>query len=190
MKFLVILISTFSIAHADWIDLFDGKTTKGWFPRQKVITFEAKNGELHLLSETNVWVTTEVKLADFEAELEVFLPDEPHFNSGFSFRCQSEKAKPVGYQIEIDRIRPGALYGIGLGGWLSKEKGILNENDWNHFRVVAVGDSIQTWVNGKSVSKIHDKKQLEGYFGIQHHGKGGTVRFRKLRLRPLIKKKS
>lgn len=185
MKPILLFLLTLLPVHAEWINLFDGKTTDGWTPRAKVIQFEAKNNELHLLSKTNVWVTTKIEMSDFEAELEVFLPAEPGFNSGLAFRCQGARGKPKGYQIEIDRKIPGGIYGIGLGGWLSKEKGILKEGQWNHFRVIAQGDHVRTFVNRKLVSDIREKKQLKGYFAIQHHGKGGLVKFRKIRAREL-----
>lgn len=188
MRVLAILLLGISLAHAEWINLFDGETTNGWTPRAKVESLEAKNGELHLLSKVNVWVTTKIEMDDFEAELEVFLPDDPGFNSGLAFRCQGAKGKPKGYQIEIDRKIPGGVYGIGLGGWLSQKKGTLKEGQWNHFRVMAQGDHVQTWVNGELVSDIREKKQLKGYFAIQHHGKGGTVKFRNIRARKLAKK--
>ena len=58
-----------------WIPLFDGKTTQGWTPRAKVESFEAKDGELHLFSKVNVWVVSDLKMADFEVEAEhLFLP--------------------------------------------------------------------------------------------------------------------
>ena len=185
MKPILLFLLTLLPIHAEWINLFDGKTTNGWTPRDKVIQFEAKNKELHLLSKTNVWVTTKIEMADFEAELEVFLPEEPGFNSGLAFRCQGAKGKPKGYQIEIDRKIPGGIYGIGLGGWLSQKKGPLKEGQWNHFRVIAQGNHLRTFVNGQPVSDILEKKQLKGYFAIQHHGKGGVVKFRKIRAREL-----
>ena len=72
-------VFTFSLmmvfrASAEWIELFDGKTTEGWKPRSEVISFDAKGGELHLLSKTNCWVTTEIQMSDFEAEIEVLMP--------------------------------------------------------------------------------------------------------------------
>jgi len=188
-SFLVFLLAILPL-HAGWIDLFDGKTTEGWTPRAKVQQFEAINGELHLLSKTNVWVTTKVEMSNFEAELEVFLPKDPGFNSGLAFRCQGAKGKPKGYQIEIDRKAPGGIYGIGIGGWLSKKKGTLKEGQWNHFRVIARGDHIQTFVNGDPVADIRENKQLKGFFGIQHHGKGGVVKFRRVRARKLAAKTS
>jgi len=181
----LLLIFLLLPAHAEWINLFDGKSTDGWTPRNKIIQFEAKNNELLLLSKTNVWVTTKIEMSNFEAELEVFLPKEPGFNSGLAFRCQGAKGKPKGYQIEIDRKVPGGLYGIGLGGWLSQKKGTLKEGQWNHFRVIAQGDHVRTFVNGQPVSDIREKKQLKGYFAIQHHGKGGVVKFRNIRAREL-----
>ncbi|MEN8694996.1 MAG: 3-keto-disaccharide hydrolase [Akkermansiaceae bacterium] len=185
MKFLLVILCGLGLANAEWVDLFDGKTTDGWTPRNKVIRFEAKDGELHLLSKTNVWVMTELEMGDFEAELEVLLPKEEGFNSGLAFRCQGKKGKPKGYQIEIDRKLPGGVYGIGLGGWLSRAQGKIKEGEWNHFKVQAVGPRIQTWVNGVLVSDLKNTKQLCGSFGIQHHGKGGVVKFRKMRVRAL-----
>ena len=187
--FLLTVLAIFPL-HADWIELFDGKSTNGWNPRAEVEQFEAINGELHLLSKTNVWVTSKIEMDDFEAELEVFLPKEPGFNSGLAFRCSGAKGKPKGYQIEIDRKAPGGIYGIGLGGWLTKQKGILKEGKWNHFRVIAQGNRIETFVNGNPVADIREEKQLKGYFGIQHHGKGGVVKFRKIRARKLEPKTS
>ncbi len=195
------LVTMFSAsASADWIDLFDGKTTEGWNPRSEVISFEAKEGELHLLSKTNCWVTTEIQMSDFEAEIEVLMPKEEGFNSGLAFRCIGSKGRPKGYQCEIDRQKPAGVYGIGNGGWIypgkgqgkefaDKIRGNLKKNDWNHFRVRAVGDRIQTWLNGTPVSDIKHGKILKGYFGVQHHGKGGTVRFRKIRAREISNKK-
>lgn len=190
MKFLITFLLTIGFVHAEWVNLFDGTSTKGWTPRAKVEQFEAINGELHLLSKTNVWVTTALQMSDFEAELEVMLPDEPGFNSGLAFRCQGAKGKPKGYQIEIDRKIPGGIYGIGLGNWLSSEKGEIKEGQWNHFKVIAQGSHIRTWVNGALVSNIQEKKQLKGYFAIQHHGKGGVVKFRNVRARELPPKQA
>ncbi|MGC6427740.1 MAG: 3-keto-disaccharide hydrolase [Akkermansiaceae bacterium] len=189
MKFFLPFLCGFGLAQAEWVVLFDGKTTKGWTPRAEVVNFEAKDGELHLLSKKNVWVMTDLEMGDFEAEVEVFLPQEAEFNSGLAFRCQGKKGKPKGYQIEIDRKLPGGVFGIGLGGWLSRDKGALKENEWNHFKVKAVGPRIQTWVNGTLVSDLRDDKQLRGNFGIQHHGKGGVVKFRKIRARAIPNKK-
>ena len=171
MKLLVMLILGTGVAAGEWVDLFDGKTTDGWTLRAKVEQFEAKGGELHLMSKLNVWVTTDIQMNDFEAELEVMLPEFQGFNSGLAFRCQGEKGKPKGYQIEIDRKQPGGVFGIGLGGWLTKEKGETKEGEWNHFKVRAEGERIQTWVNGEKVSDLKNVKQLRDILAFNITGK-------------------
>jgi len=199
---LVLTLYVAAGAHAaDWTPLFDGVSTRGWTPRAEVESFEAKDGELQILSRNNVWIVSDREMADFIVEAEVKLPQDADesFNSGLAFRCIGEKGKPKGYQCEIDARRPtqsGGVYAIGLGGWLyprnnqkkefnEKIRGVLKYHDWNKIRVRCEGPRIQTWINGKLISEVTDSKSLKGFFGIQHHGKGGTVRFRNLRAKEL-----
>ena len=179
----------------NWIPLFDGKTTQGWSPRAKVEKFEAVNGELRLLSKVNVWVLSNVEMKDFEVECEVKIPlDYEKFNSGLGFRLTGKNGKPKGYQFEIDRYKPGAVYGIGLGGWLYpkkeqeteykvRSKNLFQVAEWNPVRVLCEGSSIKTFLNQKMISEINDNQSMSGCFGIQHHGKGGVVAFRNIRAR-------
>ncbi len=202
IRALIILLNSFVAIAAtekeEWIPLFDAKSTKGWEPRAQVESFKAVEGELHLVSKVNVWVVSDLQMGDFVAELEVKIPQEnAGFNSGLGFRLVGEKGKPKGYQCEIDRSKPGGVYGIGMGGWLypkGKEqtatynkntKGLFKPKEWNHFKVEAKGPHIRTWLNGKLIAELDSKQSLKGRFGIQHHGKGGTVKFRKLRVREL-----
>ena len=187
-----------------WTSLFDGTSTAGWTPRAEVVSFEAVAGELHLLSKNNVWVTSDRKMADFVFEAEVLMPDDAEdagFNSGLAFRCIGETGKPKGYQCEIDGPYPGetgGIFGIGLGGWLYPKKGdkaehreritaALKRGDWNCYRIQCEGKRLRTWVNDTLISDIEDGQSMSGYFGIQHHGKGGVVKFRKLRVKDLAK---
>jgi hypothetical protein len=187
---------------ADWDSLFDGKTTEGWTARGEVVRFEAVDGVLELISEKNVWVTSDLKLGDFVFEGEVKIPDDAEktgFNSGLAFRCVGETGKPKGYQIEIDGPYPGetgGVYGIGLGGWIypteetkdahrEKIMKALKKGEWNRYRVECEGAHIRTYVNDVLIGDVEDEQSLHGYFGIQHHGKGGVVRFRNLRVKDL-----
>ena len=188
-----------------WISLFDGKTTEGWTPRGDIQSIQAVNGELHLLSNKNIWVVSKVQSTDFEIELEVKLPPpseskNDYFNSGLGFRLIGEKGKPKGYQCEIERNaggKNGGVYGIGFGGWLypkgqqqsaqlkTNTKDLFNDIKWNKIHVRAIGNRVETWVNGQKVSDVKGIKKHHGRFGIQHHGSGGTVKFRSLRFRSL-----
>lgn len=195
-------LASSAFAAGDWVDLFDGESTAGWTPRGEVETFEAVDGELHLLAKKNVWVVSDRTMSDFEIVAEVKLPEdaaEKKLNSGLAFRCTGETGKPRGYQCEIEAPAPGrngGVFGIGLGGWLYPKKGEggafaeaieeqVREGDWNRYRVVCRGPVIETFVNGRQISRVEDEQSLEGFFGIQHHGKGGTIRFRNIRAREL-----
>ena len=207
MKFLLLLSAlalSFPAASlaGDWVDLFNGKDLEGWTARADVEKLEAVDGEIHLLSKNNVWVVSDRSMKDFEVELEILLPDdaaEMKLNTGLAFRLNGETGKPKGYQCEIEAPSPGkngGVFGIGLGGWLYPAKGeedafkdtikgVIKNGDWNTYKVVCQGPSITTFVNGKKIAELKDTQQLEGYFGIQHHGKGGMIRFRNVRAREL-----
>ncbi len=197
-----LFFSQLSLHAEEWFDLFDGESTEGWTPRAETTVFEVSDGEIHLDSEKNCWVTSARQMGDFEAEIEVLTPEDATtsgFNSGFAFRCTGD-GKPKGYQVEIDGKVPGmsgAIYGIGLGGWLapkSKEEraahpkaseGLVKAGEWNHYRVVCQGPKITTYLNGTKVVEVEDSQSLRGFFAIQHHGKGGVVKFRNIRAREL-----
>jgi hypothetical protein len=196
---LILLSVSLSLgAEEKWTPLFDGKSTKGWEPRAKVDSFKAVDGELHLFSKVNVWVVSDLQMSDFVVETQVKIPlDYKGFNSGLGFRLIGDKGKPKGYQCEIDRGKPAGVYGIGMGGWLFPKgaeqtaayqkavKGLFKPEAWNHFRVEAKGPRIRTYLNGKLIAEVEHGQSLKGKFGIQHHGKGGTVKFRNLRVREL-----
>ena len=190
-----------------WIDLFDGETTKGWTPHVRVKRLEAADGELQLDSSVNVWVLTDLEMADFELEAEVKLPADARansnrvlgFNTGIGFRMRGGAGVPDGYQVEIE---PGWLTGaifrrderfLGINernnaqvnGFKALTKDV-NLKDWNHVRVVAEGPHIRSWINDMLISDVTGKVSRSGKFGIQHHGRpgsGSTVAFRNIRVR-------
>lgn len=116
-----------------------------------------------------------------------------------------------GYQVEIDpnpvqnRWWSGGLYDEARRKWLypgfaggnGKEfteqgRKIFKENDWNHVRVEARGDSIKTWLNGTPRADIKDSMTPRGFIALQVHGigketdkDGAQVRWRNLRITEL-----
>jgi hypothetical protein len=109
-----------------------------------------------------------------------------------------EKGRFWGYQVEIDpseRGWTGALYEEGARGFLHTPgedmapKGTFKSEAWNHFRIVARGDHMQTWLNGVPVADVRDDFTPTGFIALQLHGIGNTtakigqkVRFRNIRL--------
>ncbi|MEM7010427.1 MAG: DUF1080 domain-containing protein [Verrucomicrobiota bacterium] len=142
----------------------------------------------------------EGELDDFELKLNYKITSG---NSGIqirSFRKNPERPYSIqGYQADLDAARgwAGTNYGEGFGGVLAKrgEKTILKEkkednvvesigdagelqaaikeNDWNEYHIVAKGNNIQQFINGKLMSDVTDERpnaRSSGLLALQLHG--------------------
>ncbi len=183
-----------------WVDLFNGKDLTGWKNVYKHGEAKVVAGEIHLTGNNKFFLTTEKKYSNFELEVEIMLPKVGPANSGIMFRCHVDpkKSKIMGYQAECDpkvRAYTGRLYDEGRRKWglltaeQKKTKGVQAPlGEWIKYRIVANGDHLQVWINGKVTTDLHDKVDSEGHIGIQHHGeKGKTYKFRNIRIKELKK---
>ncbi len=114
-----------------------------------------------------------------------------------------------GYQVEIDTDLKGKTFTGGIyiehrrGHYIDPDDGekgphgmaftalnrqITKPDDWNHLRVVAIGDHIKTYLNGVLRADMHDAMTASGFFGLQVHNSkevasdGAQVRFKNIRL--------
>jgi hypothetical protein len=114
-----------------------------------------------------------------------------------------------GYQVEIDTDLKGKTFTGGIydehrrGVYLDPDDGpngphgkaftavnrkITKPDDWNHLRVVAIGDHIKTYLNGVLRADLHDAADASGFFGLQVHNSkdvsanGAQVRFKNIRM--------
>ncbi|MCB1124394.1 MAG: DUF1080 domain-containing protein [Verrucomicrobiae bacterium] len=90
-----------------------------------------------------------------------------------------EQGRFWGYQVEIDpteRGWTGALYEEGGRGFLHTPEttDAYKPGEWNHFKIVAKGDHMQTWLNGKPIADVHDDLTPSGYIALQLHGIGNS----------------
>lgn len=117
-----------------------------------------------------------------------------------------------GYQVEIDTDLKGKTFTGGIydehrrRGYIFPDDGptgphgkafsewnrkITNPDDWNHLRVVAVGDHFKTYLNGVLRADVHDAMTAKGFFGLQVHNSsekssdGAQVRFKNIRMKKL-----
>ena len=138
---------------------------------------------------------------------------DPELNSGIQIRSHVyEEATPqaskperireageiYGYQCEITTKAKGTSGNFwDEGRWtkwhdeLSDEaKEAFQDGEWNHYRILAKGNRIQSWVNGVKCADFTDDMDATGFIGLQVHSiKKGTgpyeVRWRNLRIREL-----
>jgi len=207
-------------AEDDSVALFDGKSLDGWVQRGGAAKYEVEDGMIvgsSVPNTDNSFLCTEKTYGDFELNLDFKV--DPALNSGVQIRSEcfdepktltvksgdSEKTIKVnagrvhGYQVEIDpsdRAWSAGIYDEGRRGWLNDLKDneparkAFKQNEWNHFRVVAKGASIKTWINGVPAADLTDDLTPRGFIALQVHGVGGrteplTVRWKDVRIKEL-----
>lgn len=190
---------------AGFVDLFNGNNLDGWSQRNGTATYRVENDCIvgtTAEGSPNSFLCTDQLYGDFELMFEVKVDNA--LNSGVQIRSQTAGGKPDGRvngpQVEISTDRmAGYVYGEAAGGWMTPEADrtphdTFSKEEWNTYHVVAFGNKIETWINGKQISDLtHDeryKSHPKGFIGLQVHGiRSGQgpykVRWRNLKLRDL-----
>ncbi len=188
-----------------FVKLFDGKTLKGWVQRNGKAKYTVEEecivGRSTPGDKENSFLCTEKDFANFILEIDFKV--NPGMNSGVQIRSESKKEyknhRVHGYQVEIDpnpkRSWTGGIYDEARRGWLFKldqnenARKAFKQNEWNHFRIEAKGDSIKTWINGVQAADLKDDKTPKGFIGLQvHANKSPTpldVRWRNIQIKEL-----
>jgi hypothetical protein len=53
-----------------------------------------------------------------------------------------------------------------------KAQQAFKQNDWNHYRIEAIGDTLKTWINDVPAAYLIDDKTSSGFIGLQVHSIG------------------
>ncbi|NVN17826.1 DUF1080 domain-containing protein [Muricauda sp. HICW] len=171
---------------APWIELSHGTTLNGWNQKGGEANYEVNGGAIvgSTVHDTpNSFLTTDKMYDDFILELDYKV--DSTMNSGIQIRSNSfphyQNGRVHGYQIEIDpsdRAWSAGIYDEGRRGWLvtlednPEAQKAFKQNDWNHYRIEAIGDTIQTWINGVPAAHLIDDKTASGFIALQVHSIG------------------
>src|ERR1700722_3367184 len=185
--------------------LFNGRTLDGWSVRGGHANYKVENG---MIVGTTVEGSPNSFLCkgpftDFVLDFDVLCDKE--LNSGIQIRSHvykdgERKGVVYGYQCEI-----ADAYITNCGNFWDEARlekwwddfsdkpearTAYKADQWNHYRIVAQGDHIRSWVNGIACADFHDKTDASGFIGLQvHEIKRGTgplhVRWKNLRVREL-----
>lgn len=169
-----------------WIVLFNGEDLTGWKQVNGTAKYTVVDGAIvgtTVPGSPNSFLATEKEYDDFILELD--LKADPSMNSGIQIRSESkpdyQNNRVHGYQVEIDpssRAWSGGIYDEARRGWLyplhlnTSAQSAYKKDDWNHYRIEAIGDTIQTWVNGVAAANLVDDKTHEGIIALQVHAIG------------------
>ncbi|RPE00167.1 DUF1080 domain-containing protein [Aureibaculum marinum] len=171
------------VDNTPWINIFDGKTLNGWSTIGGDATYSVKDNAIvgkTVRNTPNTFLKSDKMYDDFILEID-FKVDST-MNSGIQIRSNSfpyyQNGRVHGYQIEIDpsdRAWSAGIYDEARRGWLnpltdnSKAQKAFKQNDWNHYRIEAIGDTIKTWINDVPAAHLIDDKTASGFIGLQVH---------------------
>jgi hypothetical protein len=200
---VILVLGVLPVAAADdkkegpddgWVQLFDGKSLKGWktHPKSKG-DWKVEKGVLvgsgkasHLFSEK--------EYTNFHYRVKAMINDKG--NSGQYFRTQFGPGFPRGYEAQInatgaDKVKTGSLYPADRDMRAVKELLVLKAphkaDEWFTQEVICVGDKITIKVNGKTTVEWKDPKHRfkKGHFALQQHDPGSVVKFEKIEVKAL-----
>jgi hypothetical protein len=162
------------------------KDLSNWEQINGTAKYELKNGEIigtTVVNSPNSFLCSKDKYGDFILEFDTWF--DPQMNSGVQFRSESkpeyQNGRVHGYQIELDpseRAWSGGIYDEARRGWLypldknPTGQKALKKDDWNHYRIEAIGNSIRTWINGIPCADLIDDLTPAGFIALQVHSIG------------------
>ncbi|MEN8185773.1 MAG: DUF1080 domain-containing protein [Bacteroidota bacterium] len=186
LNFLILIGCDESKDKEPWVKIFDGKTLNGWAIKGGKATYEVKNSAIvgsTVTNTPNTFLCSDSLYGDFILELEYKV--DPDLNSGIQIRSNSfpyyQEGRVHGYQVEIDpsdRAWSAGIYDEARRGWVynlndnQKAREAFKQNQWNKYRIEAIGDTIKTWINGVPASHLIDDMTDKGFIGLQVHGIG------------------
>lgn len=206
-------------AAGKFVPLFDGKTLNGWEVCNGSATYRVENGAIvgrTAEGSPNSFLCTKKEYGDFILEWES--KNDPVLNSGVQIRAHRYAAgtevrtfngkqfvnrkhpagRVYGYQVEMANEQSGASGGIydeARRGWLHNISSdpvaskAFKDNQWNRYRVEAIGDAIKVFINGVPCANVVDPLDQTGFIGLQVHQfkgeKPAEVRWRNIRIQDL-----
>lgn len=214
----LLFLTAAAVARADegWVDMFNGQTLEGWTQKNGTAKYSVEDGTI--VGRTNPgspnsFLCTVMNYGDFELEFDTKVDNR--LNSGVQIRSQTANkpgknsiyntGRVNGPQVEIEAsgasgAEAGYIYGEATDrGWLVPADKLIphkhfQDGEWNHYRVVAQGPRIQTFLNGQPIADLTDEPIYQthpvGFIGLQVHAIGPNegpyeVRWRNLRIREL-----
>lgn len=197
--------------------LFDGKSLTGWTVCNGKANYEIHDGVIvgtTVEGSPNSFLCTDRDYGDFTLELDI--KNDVELNSGVQLRAhrysadakvftfngrqlverKHEAGRVHGYQVEVATEKSqasGGIYDEARRGWVhnvSEDPNIrkaFKDNQWNHYKIEAIGDRIRSWVNGVPCADLIDSMDLTGFIALQVHAykgdKPAQVRFRNIRIK-------
>lgn len=168
-----------------WADLFDGQSLAGWQQVNGTAPYHIENGAIrgtNVLDSPNSFLATTASYSDFVLEFQS--RSFGNANSGLQFRTEAAPGTwsgVIGYQLDIDptqRRWTGGIYHEGVHLWRHSMarnpacQAAYQHEDWNTYRIEAIGSVIATWVNDVPCAHMVGDHHAAGFIALQVHAIG------------------
>ena len=202
LLFFLLSATSFSSEHG-WTYLFNGKDLSGWEQLNGKAKYEVVDGVIvgtTVMNTPNSFLKTQKTYGDFILEVDLLVEND--MNSGIQFRSLSDPSymngRVHGYQCEVDpseRAWSGGIYDEARRGWLypltnnPKAQSAFKLEEWNHYRIECIGNTLRTFVNGQPVAHLVDDMTAEGFIALQVHSirdqsqEGKQIRWKNIRIK-------
>jgi hypothetical protein len=189
MAALTVLLSACATDSADseWTTLVQGSNGLENFNQIGEAKWTATDGAIETSNGGNdaSYLVTKNRYQDFMLRVEFWASDDA--NSGVFIRCQDPAniQDTNCYEANIFDQRPDPTYGTGAIVQIAKAPVPMPKvgGKWNTYEISAKGSRLVLMLNGIKTVDIEDTKLANGYIALQW-GRG-TVKFRKMEIRPL-----
>jgi hypothetical protein len=171
-------------AQTEFGSLFDGTSLSGWTTIGEA-AWSVAGGAVSADTGPAIFLVSNGSYRNFELRVEFWVSDDA--NSGVFIRCASrtEISATACYEVNIYDTRPDPTYGTGAIVNLAAVSPMPKAGGrWNTMIIIACEDTFSVTLNGrKTVEAVRDGAHRDGPFALQRAA--GTVRFRKVEIRPL-----
>jgi hypothetical protein len=167
------------------VTLLDGSKLDGW-NRVGDANWSVVDGAVQATDGKGGHLVSKEQFGDFELTAE-FWVESARTNSGVFIRCQDPKSisPKTCYEVNIWDGRPDPSF--GTGGIVNVAKVMTPTKvagQWGTIVITARGPRFTVAVNGNKTSEGEHTQFARGYVTLQYGGPG-TVKFRKVQIRPL-----
>lgn len=191
------------LGNAEWKDLFNGKNLDGWAvvpapAGDAENPWSVKDGVLQCAGRPVGYIETKAEYTSFELELEWrFDPSKGAGNSGVLLRVVGEPGVwPKSMEAQLHSGNAGDIWNIGefpakldpsrtdgrrtVKFYESSEKPL---GEWNHYRIVFDGPTLELFVNGTLQNVATHCEVVPGHIALQ--SEGAWIEFRNVKIRPM-----
>ena len=190
---LFLLLLNFS-AHAQWVELLNGRDFTGWKASENPNSFQVKDGELRIEGPRgHLFYDGLVGNHSFtNFEVKALIKTQAGANSGL-FICtgyQENGWPSQGYEIQVnnshtDWRRTASLYGI-----VDTAERLVHDEEWFELYVKVEGNRVITKINGRTVvdfveqaGRTDTKRIQPGTIAIQAHDPKSKIAYKSVQVK-------